>query len=439
MRYRLLLVLALLLTTACDKQDETAVKPAVDPGPPPAEVAAAKQKAEEEAAAAEALAAAELAKKAEAEQQEAAEAAAKEAEAKRLAAASTKLDSLNEELASLTAAYRKKLGQVKTREERTELVKNSPMNEVGPKFIEFAKEFAGTEEARSALMLMTSRGQGDSKLNAMKMLLAIVDADPDHEEADSVLKLIVTRGMGKPKSTAMARMLATAESDPDSDESFEILSLLAFDRGNDESKTKALEKIHAMIESSPGSDRAAASLAKIATLGSEDEKAKAIKTLIEDYVNHDSLVAYVSSLSRAMPNPENEKRVNRIIEATENPKVKGNALITKVGLINRIDMYKGVIDGMSETQLKSMGDETVEYIKADRDDDEMDNIQALMEEFIKNHPGVVEKLERELFALKNLRIDCEVPEISGLDLDGSPFKLSDYRGKVVLIDFWGDW
>ena len=31
------------------------------------------------------------------------------------------------------------------------------------------------------------------------------------------------------------------------------------------------------------------------------------------------------------------------------------------------------------------------------------------------------------------------PEISGSDLDGVPFKLSDYRGKVVLLDFWGMW
>lgn len=31
------------------------------------------------------------------------------------------------------------------------------------------------------------------------------------------------------------------------------------------------------------------------------------------------------------------------------------------------------------------------------------------------------------------------PEILGLDMDGAPFKLSDYRGKVVVLDFWGDW
>jgi thiol-disulfide isomerase/thioredoxin len=30
-------------------------------------------------------------------------------------------------------------------------------------------------------------------------------------------------------------------------------------------------------------------------------------------------------------------------------------------------------------------------------------------------------------------------EIEGEDLDGQPFKLSDHHGKVVLLDFWGDW
>ena len=31
------------------------------------------------------------------------------------------------------------------------------------------------------------------------------------------------------------------------------------------------------------------------------------------------------------------------------------------------------------------------------------------------------------------------PEIEGEDIEGVAFKLSDYRGKVVMLDFWGDW
>ncbi len=44
-----------------------------------------------------------------------------------------------------------------------------------------------------------------------------------------------------------------------------------------------------------------------------------------------------------------------------------------------------------------------------------------------------------LFEMKNLAIGKVAPEIEGEDVDGKRFKLSDYRGKVVLIDFWGDW
>jgi cytochrome oxidase Cu insertion factor (SCO1/SenC/PrrC family) len=31
------------------------------------------------------------------------------------------------------------------------------------------------------------------------------------------------------------------------------------------------------------------------------------------------------------------------------------------------------------------------------------------------------------------------PEITGEDQDGKPMKLSDFRGKVVLLDFWAGW
>jgi len=37
------------------------------------------------------------------------------------------------------------------------------------------------------------------------------------------------------------------------------------------------------------------------------------------------------------------------------------------------------------------------------------------------------------------QIGTIAPEIEGEDLDGKRFKLSDYRGKVVVLDFWGHW
>ena len=42
--------------------------------------------------------------------------------------------------------------------------------------------------------------------------------------------------------------------------------------------------------------------------------------------------------------------------------------------------------------------------------------------------------EREKFG-----VGCTSPDIAGIDLDGVEFKLSDYKGKVIFLDFWGDW
>lgn len=32
-----------------------------------------------------------------------------------------------------------------------------------------------------------------------------------------------------------------------------------------------------------------------------------------------------------------------------------------------------------------------------------------------------------------------IPQVEGRDIEGVKFSLSDYRGKVVMLDFWGDW
>lgn len=45
----------------------------------------------------------------------------------------------------------------------------------------------------------------------------------------------------------------------------------------------------------------------------------------------------------------------------------------------------------------------------------------------------------KLFTLTKLAIGKEAPEIEGEDSDGVTFKLSEYRGKVVMLDFWGNW
>jgi hypothetical protein len=49
----------------------------------------------------------------------------------------------------------------------------------------------------------------------------------------------------------------------------------------------------------------------------------------------------------------------------------------------------------------------------------------------------VHNAKRELDELRRMSIGNPAPPIEGVDLDGQPMRLSDYRGKVVLVYFWG--
>ncbi|MEO6709283.1 MAG: hypothetical protein ABI054_01465 [Planctomycetota bacterium] len=44
-----------------------------------------------------------------------------------------------------------------------------------------------------------------------------------------------------------------------------------------------------------------------------------------------------------------------------------------------------------------------------------------------------------LFQVEKLAVGNLAPDIESADTSGVKFKLSDYRGKVVLLDFWGNW
>jgi hypothetical protein len=64
-------------------------------------------------------------------------------------------------------------------------------------------------------------------------------------------------------------------------------------------------------------------------------------------------------------------------------------------------------------------------------------MEKFLERVAADHPSSATKSAAA--AISKLLIGKVVPDIAGEDTDGKPFKLSDYRGKVVLLDFWGHW
>jgi serine/threonine protein kinase/thiol-disulfide isomerase/thioredoxin len=69
-----------------------------------------------------------------------------------------------------------------------------------------------------------------------------------------------------------------------------------------------------------------------------------------------------------------------------------------------------------------------------------------LQRVIKEYPTVAsgnstlgEVAKAKLYWLRHLTVGRAAPEIEGVDFQGKKFKLSDYRGKVILLDFWANW
>ena len=54
-------------------------------------------------------------------------------------------------------------------------------------------------------------------------------------------------------------------------------------------------------------------------------------------------------------------------------------------------------------------------------------------------PDLASAVKTRIKMRENFSLGMTPPDIKGLDLDGKSFALSDYKGKVLFIDFWGDW
>ena len=52
---------------------------------------------------------------------------------------------------------------------------------------------------------------------------------------------------------------------------------------------------------------------------------------------------------------------------------------------------------------------------------------------------VVAERREALPHVERLQLGMTAPEIVGKDIDGNDMKLSDFKGKVTVLDFWGFW
>ena len=110
----------------------------------------------------------------------------------------------------------------------------------------------------------------------------------------------------------------------------------------------------------------------------------------------------------------------------------------KSGLVLNIEGYRTVLEVLAEAELY---DDLLEIFKAaeQQHPDEQPILARLAYIYEKlGNTELAEVYERKSDPKYELWGKL-VPDFSATDLDGNPISLQDYRGKVVLLDFWAVW
>lgn len=163
-----------------------------------------------------------------------------------------------------------------------------------------------------------------------------------------------------------------------------------------------------------------------------DARENVYNELISKYGDSDRLTRLTKQLCRASrPSEQNESWLRELIEKSSNERVLGDATFE---LANYLEQVRELAQYSNDEYLTSRTgevlDEEIELL--------LNQCQEEFAEVAKGNSTIGRLATAKLFAAR-IKVGKPAPEITGVDLDDVEFKLSDYRGKVVMIDFWGDW
>jgi len=180
--------------------------------------------------------------------------------------------------------------------------------------------------------------------------------------------------------------------------------------------------------------------------GDESVSSEAMELINTKFVNDERLLDLLNGyqMTAGPPEQKHEDFLQNIIDHSTNPSIKGAATFTLTKMLQMVAEVKVMMADQPE-MAKMLPPASAEYLGKDRGDLDA-KLEKMFEDVAENYPDVEfgrktlgELAEDELFVFKYLSLGKVAPEIDGIDLDDKPFKLSDYRGKVVMLDFWGDW
>jgi tetratricopeptide (TPR) repeat protein len=177
-----------------------------------------------------------------------------------------------------------------------------------------------------------------------------------------------------------------------------------------------------------GTEVAAKGWMKVAEIaldfGRKDDAVKALDTLIADHVKSPELETLpdmiTGGLGRFMGKEKTEATLRLLAEKSPHKSIQAASLYAVASSILR--------EKKASPERTAEARKLMELIQKDYADVKNQRKQAY---------GAL--AEATLFEIDHLQIGKAAPDFEVTDENGVKFKLSDYKGKVVVIDFWGNW
>jgi hypothetical protein len=180
--------------------------------------------------------------------------------------------------------------------------------------------------------------------------------------------------------------------------------------------------------------------------GKDSRQARAIAILLRDHVRSEKLGETCKRVQFGF-RKECETFLRTVLEKNPHRDVQGQACLGLAlflnGRLNRLDLLKD--QPMVNRRYEGLYGQ--DYLDALRRQDRaraVAEVEAVFAQAAEKYGDVKlpfggsvgDNANRELFAIRHLAVGRVAADIAGPDQNGVRFKLSDYRGKVVLLYFW---
>lgn len=182
--------------------------------------------------------------------------------------------------------------------------------------------------------------------------------------------------------------------------------------------------------------------------GQDSPQAKAIALMLRDHLESDKLGEACRRI-RFCFRQECETFLRTVLEKSPHRDVRGQACLRLAQFLpsrlEALDLHKEQPD-VAKRYESLYGRDYLETLRRQDRAEVVKETERLYERAIEKYADVKlpydatvgETAKTELFEIRDLAVGKEAVEMEGVDQNGEQFRLSEYRGKVVLLYFWSE-